>query len=632
LIHNRPRFAFVVRQGAHDAAFDEGCEICRRRRASISRRLLPPGHANVGRKRKPPMRLIGGNGMAIDVSANPLNVIVQLFFAPSNAGVTDNSQYVQTSESLINALPLLPDNLQALLAPIVPFIQPPLGTLFNSAWLGLQSSIQSTAAAQFQSAASSGGQNIDNVSCTLPQSGTVLAEVTPAQGASPASLSIDFSLPGGNFYFNSGLGDLSSWKLDFDADISIVTPVPVQPFNLTPAVTAALSNASMHPADWFTEGIAFIDDFFTALGNFFTGGNFISDTTWAEQQAAQQADQSQSLPASTVGPLLALFQVINTAGPQCVTLGLTQCAFSIANNSTLTLTVTHPLDPGPTIEDANNPGGVVAFAPTLAATATEAMPGTAVTAFGVNFPVDTTTSLDLMFANTSSGTPTQAQVRHGGQNHMIQAPSGSNTGVVYTYNPTGLTPGTTYVFNARCGDQITWSQWSSDFSLPTLPSQIIDLMLSPIGGGQTWQLGSAPLPPANTIWTCPGTIPAAAPTGQYNLEARLAGTLIAATPINIVTILAAGIDIIDPTTMAVVNGIFFGNQLFTLRGYGFPAGPVTISFDGVQVAMGAAGSDGSFTINLTTPANVSVGETVNVTATGGTATANLKLNVQADPK
>jgi hypothetical protein len=568
----------------------------------------------------------------VDVSANPLNVIVQLFFAPLNAGASENSQYVQTNEPLINALPLLPDKLQARLSPIAPFIQAPLGTMFNTAWLGLRSSIQNTALGQFQSAASSGGQNIDNVSCTLPQSGTVLAEVTPAQGASPASLSIDFNLPGGAFYFNSGLADAASWKIDFDADISVFTPVPVQPFHLTPAATAALSNASMHPADIFTEVGQFLDDFFTALGNFFTNGNFISDANWAEQQVSQQADQSQPLPASIVAPLLSLFKVINLAGPPCVTLGLTQCAFSIANNSTLTLTITHPLDPGPTIEDANNPSGVIAFAPTLAATATEATPGSAITAFGVNFPVDTTTSLSLQFANTSSGTPFQAQVRHDGQNYMIQAPSGSNASPVYTYNPTGLTPGTTYVFDARCGDQITWSQWGPEFSLATLPTQIVDLMLSPIDGGATWLLGSAPLPPANTTWTCPATIPAQTPMGQYNLEARLAGTLIAATPINIVTTLTAGIDIVDPTTMAVINRPFFGDQLFTLRGYGFPAGPVTIDFDGTPVATATAASDGGFTIDLTTPANVSMEETVNVTATSGAATATLTLDLQAAPK
>ena len=62
----------------------------------------------------------------IDVSNNPLNVVVQLYFNLLNDGATQNSQYQQASQSLINALKFLPSNLQSQLAPITPFLQTPL--------------------------------------------------------------------------------------------------------------------------------------------------------------------------------------------------------------------------------------------------------------------------------------------------------------------------------------------------------------------------------------------------------------------------------------------------------------------------------------------------------------------------
>ena len=526
----------------------------------------------------------------VDVSANPLNVVVQLFFALGNAGATQNAQYQQTNQALINALPFLPSSLQALLSPIAPFLQAPLGSVFNSAWAGQKSAAESFAAGQLQSTAGGGGQSVSNVSCSLAQNGTVLAGVTPAQGANPAGLVIDFHLPGGEFRFSSGpkalkairqtvrswslhqrsdktLDDLArmfnahvrgwinyygrfypsalyptlrhfwaAWRINFDADITVTTPVPTEPFNLAPVAQATLSNASMHPDNVGADFDQFIDDFFTALGNFFTGGNYISDVDWDEQVYSQETDQTQNLPASIAAPMLSLFSALNSAGPECVGLGLTQYAFSIANNSTLTLTITHPRDPGPTLVDAYHPLGVL-VSPTLAATSSQVVPGGSVTAIGGNFPVDTTTSLSLQWSNTTSGTPTQAQLRYNGANYTVQAPANAPPNHLYTYNPTGLAKGATTVFEARCGDMLTWSDWGPAFSLATISINIVELTLSPVGGGQVWTLGSAPLPPANASWTCSGTIPAAAPAGQYNLEARLAGTLIAETQISIVTTL-----------------------------------------------------------------------------------------------
>ena len=286
----------------------------------------------------------------VDVSANPLNVVVQLFFALENAGATQNARYQQTNQALINALPFLPSSLQALLSPITPFLRAPLGSVFSSAWAGQKSAAESFAAGQLQSTAGGGGQSVSNVSCSLAQNGTVLAGVTPAQGANPAGLVIDFHLPGGEFRFSSGpkalkairqtvgswslhqrsdktFDDLArmfnahirgwinyygrfypsalyptlrhfwaAWRINFDADITVTTPVPTEPFNLTPVAQATLSNASMHPDNVGADFDQFIDDFFTALGNFFTGGNYISDVDWDEQVYSQETDQN-SKPA-----------------------------------------------------------------------------------------------------------------------------------------------------------------------------------------------------------------------------------------------------------------------------------------------------------------------------------------------
>jgi hypothetical protein len=571
-----------------------------------------------------------------DVSANPLNVIVQLYPAEFSAGATQNSQYVQTTANLLNALPSLPASLQAQFNSIVQYLQTPMGNLFNTAWAGQQAAVVNYAASQFQSAAASGGVTVDNATCYLPPSGTVLAGVDPA-GTNPAGLIIDFHLPGGDFHFATPKTIhvwfitetlMPAWRLTFDADVSVFTSVPVLPFNLVPSAQATLSNASMQPANALAATLSVLDNFFTALGNFFTQGNYISDVNWDTQLAQQQADQTLPLPTSVVGSMLSLFNDLNQAGPECVTYGFTECAFSIVG-STLTLTVTHPLDPGPTMADAYNLPGTFAPQAQLSTNVPSATPGSTITALGTGFPPDTSTSLSLEFLNTSSGTPSQAQVQFNGQIYNVSVPTGSSTNPLYTYNPTGLTPGATYVFQARCGDQLTWSQWGPTFALATAPSSNVELVLATTGGpGLTsTPIGNAPLPPAPTItWTCPGTVPPDTPVGLYELQAwlggLLGGTLIASTPFSIEATAGPQIAIIDPTTGAIDTDTSFysGGVPFTLAGWGFPDGTVTISFNGTPQAT-ATSSDGStpnFTALLTTPGLIG---TVNVTAAAGGVTA-----------
>ena len=181
--------------------------------------------------------------MTADVTGKPLNIIGDLYDFEINASALSNSAYQQTSVPLITALPLLPSALQAQLAPLTPYLTPTIGALFNTAWQSAQSTEETQAAATFTTQAKNAGTGVSNVSCTLASSGNVRAVTTPAASAAqPATLSLIYGLPGGDFHFY--YGPLSAgWKIDFDAALSVSTPVPVTPFALFPSVNAALYNA-----------------------------------------------------------------------------------------------------------------------------------------------------------------------------------------------------------------------------------------------------------------------------------------------------------------------------------------------------------------------------------------------------
>ena len=187
----------------------------------------------------------------------------------------------------------------------------------------------------------------------------------------------------------------------------------------------------------------------------------------------------------------------------------------------------------------------------------------------------------------------------------------------------------TYVFEARCGDQASWSQWGPPFPLSTATESVVELLLWPVVGGQYWTLGSAPLPPANTPWICLGNIDPKTPPGQYFLKAVLGSTVIAETPLSIVTTLTPRLAIIEAKSGAIADYPRTGGTPFTLAGYGLPDGPVTINFNGTQVAPTTA-SNGDFKIGLTTPGDATTNETLNVTATDGAITAVLDppINLQ----
>jgi len=188
-----------------------------------------------------------------NVSNNPLKVVAEFYYNSLNDNAVENANYVQTQASLESALPLLPTNLKSQLAPLVPYLNNDLGTIFNNLWATVQTAEQNAAASIFTTQANNNGASINSVTCTLAPAGILIAETIDAEPpAQPPILSLSYQLPGGNFHFERG--SVTAWfKLDFDAAFVISTPVPVLPFSLTPTSVAVLSNAALHPDSFWAD-------------------------------------------------------------------------------------------------------------------------------------------------------------------------------------------------------------------------------------------------------------------------------------------------------------------------------------------------------------------------------------------
>ena len=150
-----------------------------------------------------------------------------------------------------------------------------------------------------------------------------------------------------------------------------------------------------------------------------------------------------------MAPLVSLFTTLNSAGPECASLGFTECAISIVG-SNLTLSVTHPLDPGPTLINFYNQPSLLS--PTLAATASEATPGSSITAIGSAVPCRLLSRPDARMARHVVGDPDQAQIQYEGRPDD-RRPVQRRPGVSLHLSGDGPHPWHDHVFEARCGDQ-----------------------------------------------------------------------------------------------------------------------------------------------------------------------------------
>jgi hypothetical protein len=595
-----------------------------------------------------------------DVSSQPLNVILDLFLDSSNQNILDNASYqpplqVPVSSASLMALensPLLTPNqqkqvsqLQKQLAPLELVLGTPLGMLFNTKYQENLPQLINIAVNTFTNQANAGGEAVFNVACSLPPSGSVLAATSPAQSATePGSLWLSLHLPGCNFTFNGPHGfptEFTAWIINFDADLVIATTVPEVPFNLAPTVSAVLSNASIHPNNASASFVEWADNFFTSVGNFFTDGLYVSKVSQGETAVVLETDQSFAVPQTFTQNILDALNALNNATSLCATLGFTQCAFSIvdgANGATLTLTVTHPLDEGPVLENIYDPpGGLVLNVASLWADLSQAMPGTPISVVGASFPLASGNEVSLEWPNTSSGTPTQSEISYspGSVTTIVQTPSGfDNSYSHYSLSVNALTPGAVYSFQARCGDELTWSKWGPPLPVTTASTDLVTLTLNtPFGGGTiVATIGSAPLSATSDNWACSGQIPVTTKLGNSTLTATRAGQVIASCPITIVDKLTPTLSVVDPGTKFTVNPPIYGGLPFTLEGLGFPDGVVTIAIDGNTVATPVA-QNGSFITSLKTPGGQLTVETVTLVASfgGGSVSLNPPIVLMGAP-
>jgi len=307
----------------------------------------------------------------------------------------------------------------------------------------------------------------------------------------------------------------------------------------------------------------------------------------------------------------------------------------------LTLTLTHPLDPGPPLSDPNDlpPGTFLSNPATLSANNTQVRPGETISVSGTNFPVASISQIPIEWANTSSGTPNGAQIKYEitGKNTATPTavPLSALSNGLYSYTANSLTANTEYSFWARCGDQLTWSKWSDvPLKITTAETRLVDVVLKsgddPNGSGVI--VGSANLSQTSTNWTAPATIPVTTAEGVYNLIAELSGGEIAMTTIIVSNTLKPALFIINPTNGAIIPPPLLGGSPFTIKGEDFPPGVVIVTLDGTIAGMPNAPT-GEFVLQLNVPGDQNSNyQSVTVTATSGGASVSLSFQTPGPPK
>jgi hypothetical protein len=305
------------------------------------------------------------------------------------------------------------------------------------------------------------------------------------------------------------------------------------------------------------------------------------------------------------------------------------------------VTLTGPIDPGPAVEIVNDPTKVLSNLPSLSVSNTRVAPGASLSVVGDNFPLPSATELQLEWPNTSTGTPTGAQLKYQIKGKdtttSIDVPVPPHfTGYgVYMYTVTALVPNTEYEFWARCSDTVGWSAWSSyPLTVKTSLSSDVQLILKLQSSAQSMAtLGNQALSATSQLWKLNVTIPSTTVAGAYNLVAQLDGAPLASAAITVATTALAQLQIIDPATNQIVTlPILVGGDHFTVRGSDYPNGPVSIGIAGVKVASVAA-TNGTFVATLTVPGSPSdTFGTMTVVASGGGVSASVQFQSPAPLK
>ena len=455
----------------------------------------------------------------------------------------------------------LPASVTGRLNQLAPFLSTSLLETFNQNWSA--SNPATFFASNFTQTLQQSGVAVSDVRAVIPQTGILWADAT-APGSSgdpglPGQLTFYFEVPGCSISYEtssrtppfSWVGARDEWNVSFDFQLQVSTTVPLLPFTLSFVAQGQASNADNKPENLTADIDYAIHAVLVAVGSVANavglGAVPIAFGIPTEGETASQQLESgidtmdTPIPGVSVGGLAS---ILNPAGPALVYLGISQCGFSVAPDASggdvLTLTLIHPLDPGPTIKNFDHPSSSQpqAFSnpPSLVASATEAQPGATISVLGTQFPVETSTQIRLEWNNSSTGPPQSAEIAFGGQ--TISVPMGAQFNNMYDYVAGGLQPNTEYSFRARCRDSLSSSAWSAPLNVTTAGGAVVELTLNAADqpAQALYPIGGAALSASSSNWACSGVIPATTPPGTYNLTAALSGQIIASTPLVIAEI------------------------------------------------------------------------------------------------
>jgi len=592
-----------------------------------------------------------------DISNGSLSLEFTYFGKPipglSTGGWTTTS--IQQFEAYLAANPFVAaltglTNVQSQLAPVQSYLSPnPLGVQFSVLWQSIAPQQVDTIKKQIVTVAQTDGMTVNNVNVNYPTTGTLwgqtgLQQVYPPPESGPKEfgvVNLMYDLPGWDVSFDTAtLGDAvaPAWDVSFDVDIEITTEVPIRPLSLNFTAVAEASNAQFNADNQPAKILGAADEALSWLTKGWDSGS-VPNIFWTVQGNVDDTSQTVN-----VAGLNTLATTLNSTGSQLVTAGFTQCAFSIGGTPPgLTLTLTHPHDPGPALQNANDLRGTLFIPPALAASESEVKPGATIALLGTNFPVDTMTQLTVEWPNTSSGIPTGANVKYwlvgdeGSAKTLPVTPPSPFDGM-YSFTALSLIAKSKYKFMAQCEDFLTSSQWSTEpLEITTSTTNVVNVVLasSPDGPGLT--IGAAGLPQTPAPWAYSVQIPTGTAVGTYYLLAEISGTIIASTPIVVASSLQPILQMIDSSTTppTIITSPQLGDgATFTVRGEDFsPGSAVTVALNGVVVGTQSAPS-GEFQLAITLPGNPSWGSIpvdVTATAAGGQSASLPPFSTLAPP-
>lgn len=529
----------------------------------------------------------------------------------------------------------------------------PLDQILGNLWT--DPSTQSTAQTAVRQAVLSQRANTYNIKVTIPQQGSLRAQVgnvspglaaTLPPGTQAVQLTISFTIPGFDVTFKETTNSVwGSWAdpaydLKFDGEVEIAIAVPADP-RVTAGATAVFwaRNLDGSAANFFAGWIGFWDivfNFFTQTG---PGGS--------------PPDQSQGIG----GSLAALYQLLLQIQPplaQAFTFGFQQLSAQTTTNplpdttpgNTVEIDLAHPVDPPPTVSNAAASSVPRLFSAQIGASPAQVHPGDPLGVAGSYFPAAQASELTVTWTDTTSGSVVKSEVTWGVTPNTTTPPANPQVVNIQrhgaydnanTFTAKPLLPDTLYAFQVRDFDvpgvDLIATQRSAWTYFRTAATDQVQLVLD----YNNTLIGFATLQTNGTFVTTV-IVPANVPAGTYVPWAVLAGQKMAQTPITVVaqnSPLAPSLQILDPDTSIPITGAAIVEGMATVRllGNNYSAGTVDLFVDtasGTSLGSAVADSTGRFTKEVTWPFGV-VGSHV-IVGKQGTAQAQVPVFAENPPQ